>query len=140
MVNADLINAGDFEKITALCKEAMYGMLGFEMAHVGINTENEEAALKTANRFSFLFGFQNNPGKPSIYSGPGIEVMKTLYLGRNGHIGIRTNSLLRARAYFERQGIEFNQESERLDENGKVRLVYFKEEIGGFAVHLAQKK
>jgi 2-dehydro-3-deoxyphosphogluconate aldolase/(4S)-4-hydroxy-2-oxoglutarate aldolase len=139
MVNPDIINAGDFGKITAMCKEALFNLFGFELAHIGINTENEETALKTASRFSALFGFQNNVGTPSVYSGTGIEVMKTQYLGKNGHIAIGTNSLLRARAFFERQGVEFNPDSIRYDAKGNIRLIYFKEEIGGFAVHLAQR-
>jgi 2-dehydro-3-deoxyphosphogluconate aldolase/(4S)-4-hydroxy-2-oxoglutarate aldolase len=140
MVSADLINAGNFEKITALCKEALLNLLGFEMLHIGINTENEEAALKAANRFSALFGFQNNVGNASIFSGSGIEIMKSPYLGKNGHIAIGTNSVLRAKAFFERQGVEFNPETVKTDANGNPIVAYFKEEIGGFAVHLLQKK
>ena len=140
MVNAELINAGEFDKITALCKEAMINLLGFELTHIGINAENEEAALKAANRFSALFGFQNKPGTNSMFSGSGIEVMKSPYLGKNGHIAIGTNSIHRARAFFERQDIEFNNESVKTGANGAMTAIYFKEEIGGFAVHLVQKK
>jgi 2-dehydro-3-deoxyphosphogluconate aldolase/(4S)-4-hydroxy-2-oxoglutarate aldolase len=140
MVGADLINAGNFEKITALCKEAQLNLLGFEMAHIGINAENEDAALKAANWFSALFGFQNNVGAASIFSGPGIEILKSPFLGKNGHIAIGTNSIIRAKAYFERQGVEFNPDSVKTDAKGNMLAVYFKEEIGGFAVHLLQKK
>ena len=140
MVNADYINAGEFDKITALCREAQVSILGFSMVHIGINAENEDAALRAANRFSVLFGFQNKPGNTSVFSGDGIEIMKSPYLGKNGHIAIATNSVYRARAFFERQGIEFNAESAKTDAKGNLTSVYFKEEIGGFAVHLTQKK
>ena len=140
MVKDELINAGEFDKITALCREAMLNLLGLSMVHIGINAENEAAALKTADRFSALFGFQNKPGNTSIYSGDGIEIMKSPYLGKNGHIAVGTNSVLKARAFFERQGVEFNAESAKTDAKGNLISVYFKEEIGGFAVHLAQKK
>ena len=140
MVTADLINAGNFEKITALCKEAQLNLLGFELAHIGINTENEEAALKAANRFSALFGFTNNVGAGSIFSGSGVEIMKSPFLGKNGHIAIGTNSIYRGKAYFERQGVEFNPEGAKTDAKGNLVAAYFKEEIGGFAVHLLQKK
>jgi 2-dehydro-3-deoxyphosphogluconate aldolase/(4S)-4-hydroxy-2-oxoglutarate aldolase len=110
------------------------------MVHIGINAENEEAALNAANRFSVLFGFKNKIGNSSIFSGDGIEIMKTPYLGKNGHIAIGTNSVFRAKAFFERQGVEFNLESARTDAKGNFIAIYFKEEIGNFAVHLVQKK
>jgi len=140
MVDAELIKAGEFDRITSLCREAMLSLLGFQMIHIGINTENEETALKAANRFSALFGFLNKAGNSSIFSGDGIEIMKSPYLGKNGHIAIATNTVFRARAFFERQGIEFNQSSAKADAKGNLTAVYFNEEIGGFAVHLVQKK
>lgn len=44
MVKEDLINNDEFDKITALTKEAVEQMLGFELAHIGINTDSAEAA------------------------------------------------------------------------------------------------
>jgi 2-dehydro-3-deoxyphosphogluconate aldolase/(4S)-4-hydroxy-2-oxoglutarate aldolase len=140
MVGADLVNAGEFEKSTELCREALLSLLGFEVKHIGINTNNEDEALKTAARFSVLFGFQNKTGNSSVFAGDSIEIMKSPYLGKNGHIAISTNSVFRARAFFERSGIEFNSESARTDVNGILTTIYFKEEIGGFAVHLVHKK
>ena len=140
MVNADFINAGEFDKITALCREAMLNLLGFQVVHVGINTENEDAALKAAARFSSLFGFPTKAGNTSVFSGDGIEIMKSPYLGKNGHIAIATNNVIKAKAYFERQGIEFNPDGIKTDAKGNLIAAYFKEEIGGFAVHLVQKK
>ena len=140
MVNADLINAGEFDKITALCREAQLNLLGFQIAHIGINAENENEAQKAAGRFSALFGFMNKPGNTSIFSGDGIEIMKAPYLGKNGHIGIGTNDIFRAQAFLERQGIEFNKESAKTDTKGNLTAIYLSEEIYGFAVHLVQKK
>ena len=51
------IAAGNFERITQLCREAVAGSLGFEIAHVGINTENGEEALSVAGAFDQVFGF-----------------------------------------------------------------------------------
>jgi len=140
MVSADLINAGEFDKITALCREAQLNLLGLSVVHVGINAGDENEARKAADRFSALFGFQNKDGNSSIFSGDGIEIMKSPFLGKNGHIAIGTNSVFRARAFFERQGVEFNAESAKTDAKGNLHAIYFKEEIGGFAVHLVQKK
>jgi len=140
MAPADLINAGEFDKITTLCRESKFSLLGLEMLHIGINTENEAEATKAANRFSALFGFQVKAGASSIFAGEGIEIMKSPFLGKNGHIAIGTNSIFRGRAFFESQGVEFKTDSVKTDAKGNVIAVYFKEEIGGFAVHLLQKK
>jgi 2-dehydro-3-deoxyphosphogluconate aldolase/(4S)-4-hydroxy-2-oxoglutarate aldolase len=140
MVNAELINSGDFEKIKILCREAVLSLLGFSMLHIGINTGNEDAAQKAANRISALFGFQNKTGNSMIFSGEGIELMKSSSPGENGHIAIGTNSVFRAKAFFERQGIEFDQGSAKTDVKGTLTFIFFKEEIGGFAFHLTQKK
>jgi 2-dehydro-3-deoxyphosphogluconate aldolase/(4S)-4-hydroxy-2-oxoglutarate aldolase len=140
MINADFIKAGEFDKITSLCREAQFSMHGFQVVHVGINEKNEDDALKAADRFAALFGFQNRVGNTSIFSGEGIEVNKFPYLGKNGHIAIATNSVFKAKAFLERMGVEFNDESARSDAKGRLQVIYFKEEIGGFAIHLTQKK
>lgn len=139
MVNNDLIKAGDFDKITALTKEAVSVMLGFELRHIGINAENEEEADKTASSFEELFGFAKKVGNSSIFAGTGIEVMKSPYLGKNGHIAIQTNYLERAIYHLEAKGYTFNYETRKVDKNGKMTAIYLNEEIGGFAVHLVQK-
>ena len=51
MVPGDLINAGEWDKIEQLTREAVQTMLGFELAHVGVNAENEEEAGKGGNPF-----------------------------------------------------------------------------------------
>ena len=140
MVSADLIAAGEFDKITALCREAQLNLLGFQVVHVGINGENEDEAAKAANRFSALFGFPTKAGNSSIFAGDGIEITKSPYLGKNGHIAVATNCIYRAQAFFERQGVEFNPDSVKTDAKGNIAAVYLKEEIGGFAIHLMQRK
>ena len=76
MVPGDLINAGEWDKIEQLTREAVQTMLGFELAHVGVNAENEEEAMKAANRFAFLFGMPAKVGNSSIFAGTALEVMK----------------------------------------------------------------
>jgi len=140
MVPGDLINAGEWDKIEQLTREAVQTMLGFEIAHVGVNAENEEEALKAANRFAFIFGMPAKVGNKSIFAGTALEVMKTPYLGKNGHIAIRTNYIERAVNYLTTVlNVEFNEESVIKDEKGTLRAIYLQEEIGGFAVHLVQK-
>lgn len=138
MVPGDLINEGAWDKIEALTREAVYTMLGFELAHVGVNAANEEDAMKAANRFAFLFGMSIKNGNSSVFAGKAMEVMKMPFKGKFGHIAIRTNYIERAVNYMNTVlGAEF--EEPVRDENGKYKAIYLKEEIGGFAVHLLQK-
>ncbi len=140
MVPGDLISAGEWDKIEQLTREAVQTMLGFELAHVGVNAENEEEAMKAANRFAFLFGMPAKVGNSSIFAGTALEVMKSPYLGKNGHIAIRTNYIDRAVNYMESVlGVKFNEESAKRDAKGALKAIYLDEEIGGFAVHLVQK-
>lgn len=139
MVKDDLIRSGNFEEITRLTKEAVHTMLGFELAHVGINMENEEKALDTANTISKIFQFPVKNGNSSVFTGTAVEVMKTKYKGANGHIAIKTNTIDRAVAYLETQGIAFDYDTAKYDAKGSLNAIYMKEEIGGFAFHLVRK-
>jgi 2-dehydro-3-deoxyphosphogluconate aldolase/(4S)-4-hydroxy-2-oxoglutarate aldolase len=140
MVPPDAVNAGDFDRITGLCREAVGKVLGFSMAHLGINAGNEAEARKAAVLFETLFGFSPREGASSIFAGDGIEIMKGPYLGKNGHIAIGTNTLTRAIAYLERRGFAFNPQSVKTDSKGGIVAQYLADEIAGFAVHLVQKK
>lgn len=140
MVPGDLINKGAWDEIEQLTREAVQTMLGFELAHIGINEENEEEAVKAAKRFSFIFGMPVKEGNSSVFAGSALEVMKNPYLGKNGHIAVRTNYIERAVNYLNGVlGVEFNEESARSDAKGGLKAIYLKEEIGGFAIHLLQK-
>jgi 2-dehydro-3-deoxyphosphogluconate aldolase/(4S)-4-hydroxy-2-oxoglutarate aldolase len=139
MVGADLIAAGDFDKITALCREAVSTVLGFELKHIGINEESDENAAKSAAAFARLFGFAVKDGASSIFAGTQFEIMRRPGLGKHGHIAIATNSITRAVAHFERQGVAFNYDTVKKDAKGKFPAIYFKDEIAGFAIHLLQK-
>jgi 2-dehydro-3-deoxyphosphogluconate aldolase/(4S)-4-hydroxy-2-oxoglutarate aldolase len=140
MVSEALIKNKEFEKIRELTKEAVTRMLGFEVRHVGINASEDSEADSIASSFEKLFGFTKNTGVSSVFAGLGIEVMKTPYLGRNGHIAIQTNYIERAIYHLEKQGVIFNRDSVKYDTSGKMTAIYLEEEIGGFAVHLLQKK
>jgi len=138
MVPGDLINAGEWDKIEQLTREAVQTMLGFELAHIGINGANEEEAMKVAGRFAFLFGMPAKVGNSSIFAGTAVEVMKAPFKGAHGHVAIRTNYIERAVNYMESVlGVEF--EEPKKDDKGKYKAIYLKEQIGGFAVHLVQK-
>ena len=132
------IAAGNFEKITALCREARNTVLGFELAHVGVNTDSEEDSLAVCRGFHEAFGFETRKGNSSNFAGSGVEVMKKQGPGEKGHIAVRTNSVARAAAALARRGFAVDESTAR-EKNGVVTGVYLKDRMGGFAVHLLQK-
>jgi 2-dehydro-3-deoxyphosphogluconate aldolase/(4S)-4-hydroxy-2-oxoglutarate aldolase len=60
--------------------------------------------------------------------------------GTNGHIAIATNTIVRAQAYLERQGVSFDPGSIKKNAEGKMNVIFARDEILGFAWHLIQKK
>lgn len=139
MVKPEMIKNGEFDKITQMTKEAVNSMLGFELKHIGINSNDENEADKYADEFSKLLGVTKKIGNSSIFAGNMIEVMKKQYLGKNGHIAIGTTNVDRAVYHLIKQGYEFNYETAGYDEEGRLKVIYLKEEIAGFAVHLVNK-
>ena len=138
-INAKNINSYlAFDKIRDLTKEAVQTMLGFELAHIGINCENEEQADQTASAFDGLFGFTKKSGNSSVFAGTAVECMKAPGLGAKGHIAVSTNSVARAKNYLEMMGYKFKEETAKF-KGDKLTAIYLEDEIGGFAVHLVQK-
>lgn len=140
MVRDDLIKEKKWDEITALTRNAVKAMLGLEFVHLGINNENKEEAEKGAKLFELMFGMPTRETSKSIFAGEAFEFMCQRGPGKCGHIGIRTNFVDRAMAYFKRQGFEFDEASVTYDDKtGKPKFAYFKDEICGFAVHIVGK-
>jgi len=138
MVKPELISSGNFDEITRLTKEAVSIMLGFEFAHLGINEENKDKALNSANQLSNLFYFPIKEGTSSIFAGPGFEVIKNKFIGEHGHIAIATNDIHRATTYLKMKGISVLPETAK-EKDGKLKAIYLDQEVSGFAIHLLQK-
>lgn len=139
MVKKDLINGQKWDEITAICKDAVKTMLGFELRHVGINCADEAEAERTAQMFSTVFGWEYKPGNSSVFSGTAVECMKTPYLGEHGHIAVGTNNVDRAMYHLGLHGITFDESTCKTDAKGKTKAIYLKDSFCGFAVHLVQK-
>jgi len=89
MVDPALIAAGDFAEITRRTREAVTTVLGFSLAHIGINCESDAATHDVAKQFAALFGFEYKPGNSSVFAGSVVEAMTPLPgRGKNGHIAI----------------------------------------------------
>lgn len=136
MVGSALVDAGKFDEITALTKEAVRNMLGFRIKHIGINSPDDSSATKTADAFASMFGFGKTETDVAYFCGEGIEVMKSDGRGTMGHIAVGCNSVDRAVYHLQSHGIEFDMDTALYTEKGALRFVYIKGELGGFAVHL----
>ena len=138
MCKSDVIKAGDWAKITAQSKEAVDTMLGLKLLHVGINTDNEEEAMKVANLIGAMLNMKVAPGNSSIFVGnKEFEIMKKPGRGTNGHIAIGCNNVDRAIYHLSQRGVKFDLDSKNV-KNGKTVACYMADEIAGFAFHLVQ--
>ena len=140
MVKADLIKAGNFAEIARLTREAMGVMLGFDMAHIGINAADADSSLSITKTLAGMFNMPVKEGNSSNFAGTGIEVVKGGGAGTHGHIAIKTNSIPRAIAFLERNGVAVDMSTAKGPEGGPIQAVYLKDEVGGFAIHLLQAK
>ncbi len=135
-----LVKAGKWEEITALCRSAVNRMLDFQIAHIGINCGDENEASEVSGRFTDMFGWEQKVGTSSIFAGSQIECMKSPFRGAMGHIAVSTNSVRRAVYQLGHKGIEADMSSAKYDADGRMTNIYLKDELGGFAIHLTEKK
>ena len=139
MVKKDLIEGEQWDEITRICKEAVKTMLGFSLAHVGINCADEAQAEQTAKTLCALFDLEYKPGNSSIFAGSAVECNKAPGRGANGHIAIGTNNVDRAVYHLGLRGVTFDESSRKTDAKGNTKAIYLKDELAGFAVHLVKK-
>ena len=114
----------------------------FEIVHVGVNCAGAEEATACARRFEALFGLTVNPDKDSpdaCFTETQIEWMKAPGRGEHGHLALATSDLPAARRYLEEKGFSFDEDSIKRFEDGRILVIYAREQIGGFAVHLMQR-
>lgn len=113
--------------------------LCFEIVHFGINCADDLKAKQDAKILSKLFGLPVKDGKSSIYVSPLLELMKGGGRGKCGHIAVATKDIQKAQKYLENLGCEFDPTSSKWDSEGNPIVIYLKNEISGFAIHLLQK-
>lgn len=127
--------------MTGICSkmEEMIMMNQFELAHVGINNENEEEAQALVNLLCDLLNLKPRMSGKSIFADPCFECMKMPFLGTKGHVGMRTDDLTAAAEELKAKGYELNMDTAAYNEEGKLKNVYLAGEFGGFAIHIMQK-
>ena len=138
MVPQDAIEKKDWARIQSLAAEAVQLMLGFNLAHIGINCRDAGEATHTAGLLAELLGWPAREGANSLFAGEGIELMKQQGYGAKGHVGIGCHHILRAKWHLERRGVRFNEASAKKGPDGRLRLIYLADNIAGFAFHLIE--
>lgn len=139
MVKEDLISEGRYDEIEHLTRESVMAMLGFELRHVGINCSSADEANSAGADLAKAFGFTSRVTDKSVWAGNAFEILKSGGRGKCGHVALATNFPDRAAAYLRRSGVELDESSAGYDEKGKLKYIYLKHEIAGFAVHLIGK-
>ncbi|MFV0558799.1 MAG: 2-dehydro-3-deoxyphosphogluconate aldolase [Enterococcus sp.] len=111
----------------------------FELEHIGINMNSEKEANELAEFLCNIFNLNFRHGQKSEFAGPYFECMKNPYLGKNGHIAMKTENLDNAIEELEAKNMTFNMETAAYDQNGKIKNIYLNGEFGGFAIHILRK-
>ncbi|MBQ6373575.1 MAG: VOC family protein [Clostridia bacterium] len=111
----------------------------YTLAHIGINAANADEAAAVAAAFADAFNLQVKPGNSSLFAGTAVEVMRTPYLGRLGHIAFATPDCEAAVKDLEARGYAVDMDTAKYRPDGTLNAVYLKDEIGGFAVHVLRK-
>lgn len=111
----------------------------FSLGHIGINNPTDEEGKRVARVLSSLFGFGERETSGAVFVNEQFEVMKLPFRGTHGHFSIVTNDLPGAKRYLEERGVVFDEASAMFAEDGSVRVIYARDELAGFAWHLAQR-
>ena len=81
-----------------------------------------------------------NNGSSSIFADTALEIMKAPYRGMHGHNAIKTNYIDRAVNYLTYKGYTFDVSTAKYDASGNLKVIYLLNEVGGFGIHLIQKR
>lgn len=111
----------------------------FELAHVGINNADEQAAQELCDLLCLMFNLDPRRGKKSEFAGTYFECVRSSYLGTHGHIGMLTADLASAVEELTEKGFGFNLETAAHLDDGRLQNIYLDGEFGGFAIHVMQK-
>ncbi|MBQ0126275.1 MAG: bifunctional 4-hydroxy-2-oxoglutarate aldolase/2-dehydro-3-deoxy-phosphogluconate aldolase [Clostridiales bacterium] len=136
MVKESLIAAKKFDEIEKITRNAVRVMLGMTIKHIGINCDGDDECKSVSNTLCDMFCVDPDVHEKAVFAGTLFEVLKSRGRGEKGHIALGTNSPDRARAYLESIGIEFDESTAAYNPDGTLKVVYTKNDVGGFAVHL----
>jgi 2-dehydro-3-deoxyphosphogluconate aldolase/(4S)-4-hydroxy-2-oxoglutarate aldolase len=135
MVKSDLINNEKWDEITEMCTEAERKLQGLSFAHIGLNSDSAKEMESAISRFTELGMDCTKRGSSSSFMDTTIEIMNKPGRGTKGHIAYKCFNVDRTISYLSQFGFTPVEETIGKDAKG-TKLVYFKEEVDGFAIHL----
>lgn len=136
---SNAISLRDWNAVTSVCKRAVKAMLGMYLHHVGINSPDLSSCRQTVDELSVNFGLCRGKESPTaIFVDSAFEVMKAPGPGTYGHICMRVACIRRAINYLRSTGVKFNENSRQYNAAGELFVIYFEEQIAGFAYHLIE--
>jgi len=135
-----MLEAEDFDGIRKLARDAMFAVLNFQFCHMGINCYNDQDGYTALFRLADLFNLIMGDTPSSSYVGREVEITKIPFQvrGPHGHLGYYADNLERAIFYLEKKGVELDHEHTK-PYKGKTYVIYLKEQIAGFAVHVEER-
>lgn len=129
------VAAGEYDAIAKCARKSVLAIFQYVFEHVGINYYDVPSMEPTVFKLADMFDLKLGDTGSSTFVSEYMELTKEKYRGDHGHIGFRTNDIVRSVFYFEKAGIEMDHDSIRLYK-GKLHVIYFKERWGGFAWHM----
>lgn len=112
----------------------------YQLEHVGLHAMATEDAKELAEKLAEVFQLEVREGQKSYFAGQFFECMKAPYLGKYGHIAMRTSDLQAAKEELESKGLHFREDTAQYDAQGRLKNIYLQEEWGGFAFHIMEKQ
>lgn len=111
-------------------------LFDMRIAHIGVNAQDGRESEHIAAQFARALFLDVSSTPVSHFAGSLVEVMDGCGRGEHGHIGLHVNDIRAAADWFEANGVAIDRDSWSYRPDGTPRLVYFKDAIAGFAVHL----
>lgn len=141
MVKSDWLKSGNWEAVQAETAAAVQTMLGLEMGHFAIMAQDREDMTASAHALGEMLCLPAtiNPDGRGAMVGGAFEVLNSREEGLYPHAALLTNDPARAKAWFERRGYHFREETCQYDEKGNLKVVYFVGEWCGIRLHLLKK-
>jgi len=134
-----LVKARDWAGITQLIKNLIADLLAFEIGHIGVNSDTAADTEDSSRALAGLLGMATRNTSSSTFVGEIFEVMQPGGRGRHGHIALSTPQIERAVFYLGERGCAFDESTARRDGRGRLRFIYLRDEIAGFAIHLSAR-
>lgn len=133
-----LIDMYDLSKLENDANEAINNLLNISIKHIGLNEDNGNA-LELAQAFAKFFNGNIRKTSKGYFGSELVEIMNIdKAKGYHGHIGLTCNDVDRCYRYYKDRGYEFDEDSATYNDDGTRKFIYFKNDIGGFAIHFVK--